>query len=212
MSYHRIETQNGLDQPSALSLGCVSADTVVITTTPSSHTSSLQHVKNGLATIIANPALGRNVFGFDEKLATRDPDGGRITTITVNDALAAACYSYRTSPTQSYLGGLITLPQFKGQGYAKLAVHCNLAERLRVDGRQLECQAVVRVLPDGRLNTTSAHILCEHFGFSPQGIVTVDLNDFGSRGTHLRASAEPDGRTILTRLFVRPAGKTPGGR
>lgn len=211
MSYHRIETQNGLDQPSALSLGCVSADTVVVTTTPSSHTSSLEHVKNGLATIIANPALGQNVFGFDEKLATRDPDGGRITTITVNNgALAAACYSYRISETQFYLGGLIA-PGFNGQGFAKLAVHCNLAERLRVDGRQLECQAVVRVLPDGRLNTTSAHILCQHFGFSPQGIVTVDLNDFGSRGTHLRASAEPDGHTIRTRLFVRP-GKTPGGR
>jgi hypothetical protein len=210
MTYHRIESQNGLDQPSALSLGCVSADTVVITTTPSSHTSSLQHVKNGLATIIANPALGCNVFGFDEKLATRDAEGGLITTVSVGDSLASACYSYRISETQAYLGGLIG--RFNGQGFAKLAVHCNLAERLRVDGRQLECQAVVRVLPDGRLNTTSAHILCEHFGFSPQGIVTVDLNDFGSRGTHLRASAEPDGRTILTRLFVRPAGKTPGGR
>jgi hypothetical protein len=202
MSYHRIETQNGLDQPSALSLGCVSADTVIITTTPSSHTSSLQHVKNGLAAIIANPALGRNVFGFDEKLATRDADGGRISTITVNGALAAACYSYRTSPTQAYLGGLIA-PGFHGQGFAKLAVHCNLADRLRVDGRQLECHAVVRVLPDGRLNETSAHILTHHFEFQPQGILAVDLNDFGSRGTHLRASAEPDGNTIRVRAFVR---------
>jgi hypothetical protein len=209
MTYHRIESQNGLDQPSALSLGCVSAATVVVTTTPSSHTSSLQHVKNGLAAIIANPALGRNVFGFDEKLATRDPDGGRITTITVNDALAAACYSYRTSPTHVYLGGLTGIGN--GQGFAKLAVHCNLAERLRVDGRQLECHAVVRVLPDGRLNETSAHILTHHFEFQPQGILAVDLNDFGSRGTHLRASAEPDGNTIRVRAFVRPA-KIPGGR
>lgn len=184
---------------------------IVVTTSPSSDPANLEHVKNGLATIIANPALGRNVFGFDEKLATRDPDGGRITTITVNGALAAACYSYRTSPTQAYLGGLIALPGFNGQGYAKLAVHCNLAVRTRVDDRQLLVEAVIRVLPDGRLNTTSAHILSEYFGFSPQGIVTVDLNDFGSRGTHLRASAEPDGHTIRTRLFVRP-GKTPGGR
>ena len=211
MSYHRIETQNGLDQPSALSLGCVSADTVVVTTTPSSHTSSLEHVKNGLATIIANPALGQNVFGFGEQLATRDADGGRISTITVNGALAAACYSYRISETQAYLGGLIALPGFNGQGFAKLAVHSNLADRLRVDGRQLECQAVVRVLPNGRLNTTSAHILTHYFGFSPQGIVTVDLNDFGCRGTHLRASAELGGHTIRVRAFVRPA-KTPGGR
>lgn len=184
---------------------------IVVTTSPSSNPANLEHVKNGLATIIANPALGRNVFGFDEKLATRDPDGGRITTITVNDALAAACYSYRISETQAYLGGLIALPGFNGQGFAKLAVHCNLAYRLRVDGRQLECQAVVRVLPDGRLNEISAHILSQYFGFSQQGIVTVDLNDFGSRGTHLRASAEPDGHTIRVRAFVRPA-KTPGGR
>ncbi len=183
---------------------------IVVTTSPSSDPANLEHVKNGLATIIANPALGRNVFGFDEKLATRDPDGGRITTITVNDSLAAACYSYRISPTQAYLGGLIALPGFNGQGFAKLAVHCNLAVRLRVDDRQLECQAVIRIR-DGHLNETSAHILSEYFGFSPQGIVTVDLNDFGSRGTHLRASAEPDGHTIRTRLFVRP-GKTPGGR
>jgi hypothetical protein len=211
MTYHRIETQNGLDQPSELSLGCVSAATVVVTTTPSSHTSSLQHVKNGLAAIIANPALGRNVFGFDEKLATRDADGGRITTITVNNgALAAACYSYRISETQAYLGGLIG--RFNGQGFAKLAVHCNLAERLRVDGRQLECHAVVRVLPDGRLNETSAHILTHHFEFQPQGILAVDLNDFGSRGTHLRASAEPDGNTIRVRAFVRPAKIPRGGR
>lgn len=211
MTYHRIESQNGLDQPSALSLGCVSADTVVITTTPSSHTSSLQHVKNGLATIIANPALGCNVFGFDEKLATRDPDGGRITTITVNDALAAACYSYRISETRIYLGGLTAPANFKGQGFGKLALHCNLADRIRVDGRQLQVEAVIRVLPDGRLNETSAHILSQYFGFSPQGIVTVDLNDFGSRGTHLRASAEPDGHTIRVRAFVRP-GKSPEGR
>ena len=183
---------------------------IVVTTSPSSDPANLEHVKNGLATIIANPALGRNVFGFDEKLATRDPDGGRITSITVNDSLAAACYSYRISETQFYLGGVIA-PGFNGQGFAKLAVHCNLAERLRVDGRQLECQAVVRVLPDGRLNTTSAHILTHYFGFSPQGIVTVDLNDFGCRGTHLRASAEPGGHTIRVRAFVRPA-KTPGGR
>ena len=210
MTYHRIETQNGLDLPSTLSLGCVSADTVVVATTPSSHTNSLQHVKNGLAATIAIPALGQNVFGFDEKLATRDADGGRISTITVNGALAAACYSYRTSPTQAYLGGLIA-PGFNGQGFAKLAVHSNLVDRLRVDGRQLQVEAVIRVLPDGRLNETSAHILSQYFGFSPQGIVTVDLNDFGSRGTHLRASAEPDGHTIRVRAFVRPA-KTPGGR
>ncbi len=185
---------------------------IVVTTSPSSNPANLEHVKNGLATIIANPALGRNVFGFDEKLATRDADGGRITTITVNNgALAAACYSYRISETQAYLGGLIALPGFNGQGFAKLAVHSNLADRLRVDGRQLECQAVVRVLPNGRLNETSAHILCQHFGFSPQRIVTVDLPGFGSRGTHLRASAEPDGLRIRTRLFVRE-GKTLEGR
>ena len=184
---------------------------IVVTTSPSSNPANLEHVKNGLATIIANPALGRNVFGFDEKLATRDPDGGRITTITVNGALSAVCYSYRISETRVYLGGLIA-PGFNGQGFAKLAVHCNLAERLRVDGgRQLQVEAVIRVLPDGRLNETSAHILSQYFGFSPQGIVTVDLNDFGSRGTHLRASAEPDGHTIRVRAFVRPA-KTPGGR
>ena len=147
MSYHRIETQNGLDQPSALSLGCVSADTVVVTTTPSSHTSSLEHVKNGLATIIANPALGQNVFGFGEKLATRDADGGRISTITVNGALAAACYSYRISETQAYLGGLIALPGFNGQGFAQLAVHSTLAERLRVEGRPLVAVYRAALLP-----------------------------------------------------------------
>jgi hypothetical protein len=210
MTYHRIESQNGLDQPSALSLGCVSADTVVITTTPSFHTTNLEHVKNGLAAIIANPALGRNVFGFDEKLAARDADGARITVITVNDALAAACYSYRTSPTQAYLGGLITLPQFKGQSYAKLAVHCNLADRLRVDGERLQVSAVVRVLPDDEINATSAHILTHHFEFQPRGILAVDLDLYPERGTHLRASAEPDGRTIRTRLFVRQGNSKKG--
>lgn len=182
---------------------------IVVTTSPSSDPANLAHVKNGLATIIANPALGRNVFGFDEKLATRDPDGGKITTITLDGALAAACYSYRISETRVYLGGLFSLPGFSGLGFAKRVVHCNLRDR--VDGRQLECEAVIRVLPDGRLNEASAHILSQYFGFSPQGIVTVDLNDFGSRGTHLRASAEPDGHTIRVRAFVRPA-KTPGGR
>ena len=187
------------------------AHTVVVSTSTSSDPTSLQHVKNGLAATIAIPELGRNVFGFDSTLATRDPDGGRITTVTVNAVLAAACYSHRVNQTEAYLGGLIALPGFTGQGFARLAIYCNLAERVRVDGTRLPVRAVVRVLPDGRLNNTSAHILCQHFGFSPQGIVTVDLNDFGSRGTHLRASAEPDGHTIRTRLFVRP-GKTPGGR
>ncbi|MCA4918807.1 MAG: hypothetical protein ING82_05230 [Roseomonas sp.] len=174
---------------------------IVVTTSPSSDPTNLELIKNGLATFIANPALGRNVFGFDEKLATRDADGGLTTTVSVGGSLASACYSYRISETQAYLGGLTGIGN--GQGFAKLAVHCNLAERLRVDGRQLECHAVVRVLPDGRLNETSAHILTHHFEFQPQGILAVDLNDFGSRGTHLRASAEPDGNTIFVRAFVR---------
>jgi hypothetical protein len=182
-------------------------DTVVVTNSPSSDPTNLKYVEKGLAATIANLVLGRNIFGFDDSLATRDPDGGRITTITVNGVLAAACYSHRVTPTQAYLGGLIALPGFSGQGLATLAIHCNLADRVRVDGERLEVHAVVRLLPDGRINTTSAHILTHHFGFKPQGIVVVDLDQFGTRGTHLRATAEPDGHTIHTRLFVRP-GKT----
>jgi hypothetical protein len=185
-------------------------NTVIVTTSNSSDPTSLELVKHGLARTIEIPALGLNVFGFDPALNTRDPDGGRITTITVNNVLAAACYSYRTKPTQVYLGGLIALPGFTGQGHAKLAIHCNLADRLRIDGERLEVQAVVRVLPDDRINETSAHILTRHFGFEPKGIVVVDLNQFGSRGTHLRATAEPDGHTIRTRLFVRPAREGEG--
>ena len=191
--------------------GPFGGDTVVVTTSPSSDPTNLEHVKKGLAATIANPVLGRNIFGFDDSLSTRDPDGGRISTITVNGVLAAACYSHRVTPTQAYLGGLITLPGFTGRGLATLAIHCNLAERVRADGARIEVRAVVRVLPDGRINTTSAHILTHHFKFVPKGIGVVDLDHFGTRGTHLRATAEPDGHTIRTRLFVR-SGKTEGGR
>ncbi len=190
--------------------GPFGGDTVVVTTSPSSDPTNLEHVKKGLAATIANPDLGRNVFGFDEKLATRDADGGLITAITVNRVLASACYSYRQTPRQAYLGGLFTLPAFARHGLAKLAIHCNIEARRRIDGESLEIHAVVRVLPDGRINATSANILTRHSGFEPKGIVVVDLDHFGTRGTHLRATAEPDGRTIRTRLFVR--GKTEEGR